>query len=278
LLDISKWDNDDDPVTRGQVDVLEQILDGEIGEKALEGFLIVAPRFVNNFRSDRTEALIEVFRTKRPEGKRALRRSLAHVCDWNGGLQGYEARYPVSIIPPRPAFPLFRILDLQQLAASLYRVLDSQAKVASTNERATEFITRTGRLPPVPIQRRPVRRSKPQFHWCSYTAFSDPDLTRTGLQILPEWSDCRVRATLSTRNLVSRAYVAFNGDRWHPDDKKLRFYNYFYEPLAQDHPALLGGGTQIGVEGGPIVETLEQWDEDNGTWRREWSKGAVDRH
>ena len=53
--------------------------------------------------------------------------------------------------------------------------------------------------------------------------------------------------------------MAFNGDREDPSDSKLRFYKYFFEPLAQDHPALAGGGIQIGLEGAPLVETLEEW-------------------
>ena len=31
------------------------------------------------------------------------------------------------------------------------------------------------------------------------------------------------------------SYVAFNGDRQDPQNEMLRFYKYFYEPLAQDH-------------------------------------------
>ena len=64
--------------------------------------------------------------------------------------------------------------------------------------------------------------------------------------------------------------MAFNGDREDPSDSKLRFYKYFFEPLAQDHPALAGGGIQIGLEGAPLVETLEEWDELSKRWRTLW--------
>jgi hypothetical protein len=68
------------------------------------------------------------------------------------------------------------------------------------------------------------------------------------------------------------AYVAFNGDRYDPKDSRLRFYKYFYEPLAQDHPALPGGGPQIGVEGSPLVTLLEEWDDGAQRWAPLWAR------
>ena len=162
------------------------------------------------------------------------------------------------------------MLGIDKLVTSLYRVLDSQATLPATGEPVATFVARTGRLPPVPVQRRPARRTKPRFHWCSYEAFGNPKETQSGLQIRPEWSDCRIRAVLSTQRLGAHAYLAFNGDRHDPDDPKLRFYNYFYEPLAEDHPELAGGGTQIGLDGSPIVEALEEWDRAGTRWICTW--------
>jgi hypothetical protein len=66
--------------------------------------------------------------------------------------------------------------------------------------------------------------------------------------------------------------VAFNGDRTDPTDETLRFYKYFLEPLAQDHPALEGGGVQIGLEGSPLVDQLEEWDLATTRWVTVWSR------
>jgi hypothetical protein len=49
LPNISRWDHDDDPITRDQVRVLYELLNGEVSELALEGFLIVASRLVDEF-------------------------------------------------------------------------------------------------------------------------------------------------------------------------------------------------------------------------------------
>ncbi len=77
-------------------------------------------------------------------------------------------------------------------------------------------------------------------------------------------------ATVSTSKIHQSAYVAFNGDKYDPADKKLRFYKYFYEPLAQDYPPFDGGGPQIAIEGGPLVDILENWDDANKKWRVVW--------
>lgn len=260
---LTKWHPEDDPLTRAQVDVLLSLLGGLLTETALEGFLIVCSRL----------ELARIFRTNRLEGKLALLRSLEHVKNWVGGMEAYERVYPVTIIPPRPAFPLFKIIGIESVAAYLYRVFDSRSNAHPTDEPVKDYIKRTGRLPAVPRQRRPVRRSKPRYHWCSYEKWDDPEYTRQALQILPEWSDCQLRATIRTLNIRRSAYVAFNGDRFEKAGKRLRFEKYYFEPLAQDHPPLIGGGPQIGLEGAPLVDALEQWDDVLSEWRLVWVRG-----
>lgn len=239
-------------------------------EAALEGFLIVCSRFVDELGNHRTEELVNIFRTDRIEGKRALLKSLEHMNHWVGGMETYVRKYPVTIIPPRPAFPQLKIVGIEEIATKLYRVLDSNGKVYPTEELVGGYIQRTGRLPAVPKQRHPVRRSKPRYHWCSYEKLGNPKSTADALQILPKWSNCQLRVTILTTRVKRAAYVAFNGDRQDPNDSQLRFYKYFYEPLAQDHPPLAGGGTQIGLEGAPIVDALERWDEPLGKWNLIW--------
>jgi hypothetical protein len=271
--DISRWDRENDPLTREQVAVLWELLDGEASEEALEGFLIVASRFIDEFGGHRTAELESIFKTRVEAGKEVLRASLEHVCRWVGGMASYKARYPVTIIPPRPAFPLFKIIGIEKLSPQLYRALSSTATAsAAASEPLKTYVARTGKLPRVPKQRQPVRRSKPRFHWCSYDAWRTPTATREALQILEPWSDCRLRATLPTYGLRDSAYVAFSGDRKDPADSKLRFYKYFYEPLAQDHPALPGGGVQIAVDGSPPVEFLEAWDQRSKRWISIWQR------
>jgi hypothetical protein len=271
MLDISKWDQGDDPITKEQVEWLNGIMAGELTEEALEGFLVVSSRLVDEFGNHRTAELEKIFRTQTPAGRGALRASLEHICRWIGGMKGYASRYPVTVIPPRPAFPLFKIIGIHHLADRIYRVLDSRAAVGPSRESIKDNVMRTGRLPAVPRQRHPVRRSKPLFHWCSYEAWASPDATRAALQILPEWSDCRLRATLPTSHLKHSVYVAFNADRHDPENSGLRFYKYFYEPLAQDHSALPGEGPQLGVEGGPVISSLEEWDDRLQRWEPVWA-------
>ena len=187
--------------------------------------------------------------------------------EWVGGMDAYEQKYPVTIIPPKPAFPQFKIIGIENLSDRLYRVLDSSSKVYQTGEYTKEYIMRTGRLPSVPRQRHPVRRSKPRYHWCSYNMWIDPESTRDALQILPEWSDCKLRVSVLTANVKRSAYVAFNGDKQDPGNSSLRFYKYYYQPHAQDHPPHTGGGTQIAIEGGPPVDVMEQWDETGQEWQ-----------
>lgn len=269
LARIKQWYPEDDPITCSQIETLLNILDDQpLSEAALEGFLVVCSRMVDTYGNHRTNKLAKVFRTDQPAGKRPLLASLEHINRWVGGMDGYLKHYPVTIIPPRPAFPQFKIIGIEKIADLLYRVIDSQSRVYSTQEPIIAYIQRTGRLPAVPKQRRPVRRSKPRYHWCSYEALDAPDATREAMQILDGWSDCRLRATIRTTNIRGSAYVAFNGDRIDPNDECLRFYGYYFEPLAEDHPPQLGGGTQIGLEGSPRIECLERWHDARHCWER----------
>lgn len=268
---LTKWHPEDDPISREQAEVLFSLTAGALTEKAMEGFLVVCSRFVDELGHHRTAELGQIFRTDRPEGKRALVESLEFMTDWVGGMDGYLRSYPVTIIPPRPAFPQFKILGIDTLAPRLYRVLDSNAVVYPSDEPIKDYIQRIGRLPAMPKQTRPVRRTKPRFHWCSYEKWACPETTREALQILPNWSDCRLRANILTEHVKKSAFVAFNGDRQDPTDDTLKFYKYYYEPLAQDHPPHIGGGPQIVLDGAPKVETLEQWHPVNHTWETIWT-------
>ena len=99
-------------------------------------------------------------------------------------MEAYERLYPVTVIPPNPAFPQLKILGIETIETCLYRVVDSNALVRGTSEFTKVYIQRTGRLPEVPIQAVPVLRSKPVYHWCSYEKWDTPDITREALQIL----------------------------------------------------------------------------------------------
>jgi len=277
---LTKWHPEDDPVSREQYDLLESLLGDRLTETAVEGFLIVSPRYVDEFGNHRTAELARVFDTDRAEGKQALLKSLEHLCRWVGGMEAYEREYPVEIVPARPAFPQFRILGIEALSPVLYRVLDSTRTVnRQDQEPLADFIIRTGRLPAVPKQLAPVRRDKADFHWCSYGAWATPLATQEALQILPKWSDCKLRATLKTAAIAQSAYVAFNGDRHRPPngERELQFYNYFYEPIAQDHPGLPGGAVQIAVDGAPPVHTLELFDDRSMSWRVVYEQDRLNR-
>lgn len=265
---LKKWYPEEDPITEAQVEVVSSLLDGMLTESALEGFLIVCSRFVDEFGNHRTDELANIFQTQRVEGRQALLDSLEFINNWVGGMDSYIRLYPVTIIPPKPAFPQLKIIGIENIASKVYRILDSKDKVYQTYESLYGYILRTGKLPALPKQKVPVLREKPYYHWCSYEKWDDPESSREGLQILPEWSDCELRATLLTANIKRSAFVAFNGDKLDPSDSKLSFYKYFYEPLAQDHPEHSGGGSQIGVEGEPPVEMLEQWDKGSQKWKR----------
>ncbi len=200
-----------------------------------------------------------------------LRQSLRYMNRWVGGLAGYESRFPVTINPSRPAFPLFKIVGIDRITPTptLFRVLGSHSTVGSPGEPVKQFIARTGRLPGVPRQVRPVRRSKPRFHWCSYSPWESPSATQAALQILPEWSDCSLRARIPASHVSRSAFLAFNGDT-DPDNGPLKFVKYFLELKAQDHEPLPGGGLQIGVAGAPRVSVLEEWSERQHKWNIVW--------
>jgi hypothetical protein len=262
------WFPEDDPITMDQAETLSRMLDGLLTAEALEGFAIMCSRLVDEFGGHRTSELSDVFRTHTLEGRRALVRSLEHLNSWVGGMDAYTRLYPVTVNPSNPAFPQLKILGIETIEARLYRVMDSNALVRGTTELTKAYIQRTGTLPEVPVHAAPVLRSKPTYHWCSYVQWDTPDATRDALQILPEWqNDCRLRATVLTSSVPTSAFMACNGDRYDPSDSTLRFYKYFFEPLAQDHSTLAGGGVQIGLEGAPPVETLEEWDGLSGQWR-----------
>jgi hypothetical protein len=259
IKQVAKWYPEDDPILAAQLKTLQVLLaDVSLTAQALEGFLVVCSRFVDAFGHDRVAELADIFQTQHLGGRRALLQSLTYTYRWVGGMQGYLTDYPVSIKPQKPAFPQFKIIGIESVAPQLYRVLDSKRKVYGSNELVKDYIVRTGRLPPVPRQSRPVRRTKPRFHWCTYHQFNDPKSTQQALQILPQWSDCQLRALIPTNRVKRSAFVAFNGD----SNDKLCFHQYFYEPLAQDHPPLIGGGPQIGLQGSPVVTGLAQY---NGT-------------
>jgi hypothetical protein len=268
-----------DQITDEQVRVLFTLLGSPVWGEELEGFLVVCSRLVDEFGGHRTQELADIFRTSTtPEGRDVLRQSLRHMNRWVGGLAGYESRYPVTIIPAMPAFPLFKIVGIDRITQTLFRVLDSRHTVGSPGEPVKQFIARTGHLPGVPIQVEPVLRSKPWFHWCSYTAWESPSATQDALQILPEWSDCSLRVSIPASDVSGSAFVAFNGDK-DPDNGPFKFVGYFYELLAQDHPSLPGheleeslpgGGIQIGVDGAPRVSVLEEWSDREHQWDIVW--------
>ena len=99
--DLLEW-LDGDSVTTGQVQILREILGEEVSEEALEGFLVVCSRLVDESGGDRTSELAKIFKTESDTGKEVLRISLEHVCRWVKGLKGYLSDYPV-VIPTRPA-------------------------------------------------------------------------------------------------------------------------------------------------------------------------------
>jgi SAM-dependent methyltransferase len=73
-----------------------------------------------------------------------------------------------------------------------------------------------------------------------------------------------MRASIAASHVSHSTFAAFNGDI-DPDHGRLKFFRYFYEPKAQDHHALSGGGMQIGVAGAPRVFVLEEWSESETT-------------
>ena len=242
-------------------------------------FPIVCSRLVDEFGGHRTHELEDIFRTSTPEGRDVLRQSLRYMNRWVGGLAGYESRFPVTIKPARPAFPLFKIVGIDRIAPTLFRVLIRTHSPQS--KRAGRAIHRPNGAP--------ARRTKASapcaavkalvslvFLQCVGKPFSHAE----ALQILPEWeSDCSLRASIPSSYVSRSTFLAFNGDIRPEEDayKKrskrrdaLKFVKYFYEPMAQDHEPLPGGGLQIGVAGAPRVSVLEEWSEQQHKWNIVW--------
>jgi hypothetical protein len=294
---VDTFDFVNDPITAAQVEIVKDLLGDQWSEKARDGFLVISGRFVDSFGNyERTEELAAVFCTESATGRVALRRSLEKLLDFVGSLQKYEQDYPVLINDPQqgslPAFPQLPVLDIEKLTPNLYRAMDSKAAVYQTKEPIREFISREGRLPPVPSLTGLILRAKPKTHWCSYERYDSPSDTASALQILPEYgNDCTLRATLSTKGLDDSVFVAFNGDteysdqtsnknlfqrfRWCRKYKKIyKFVGYFVELKTQDHPELPGGGLQVGVVGSPKVVKLEEWNSAESRWSIIWNEPA----
>lgn len=241
-----------DPIAAAQVQTLAFLLGDQWSEKARDGFLVIAGRFVDEWGADRTEELANMFETQTEAGRLALRRSLEELLDRVGSLREYEQNYPVYINHPVygsvGAFPQLHLLGIETFRPTLYRVMDSKAVVYGTEEPIPAFISREGKLPHMPVPTDPVLRAKPTMYWCADECYDSPSATQSALQILPEWgSDCRLRATLSTKGLDGFVFVAFNGDKAYRDpkpgeSKSMAFAGYCLELKAQDNPSLPGGG------------------------------------
>src|SRR5689334_18185747 len=214
-----------DPIAAAQVETLAALLGDQWSKKARCGFLVAAGRFVEEMGGDRVEELACVFETHTKAGRLALRRSLEELIDRVGSPGEYEQNYPVYINDPVygsvGAFPQLRVLGIETVRPTLYRVMDSKAVVYGTKEPISDFISREGKLPHMPVPTDPVLRIKPTLYWCAYERYDNPSATQSALQILPEWgSDCRLRATLSTNGLDRFVFVAFNGDKAYRDPKE----------------------------------------------------------
>ena len=256
-----------------QLLIVEELAGRSLTPAELEGFRIVYPRFIDRFGGTRLPELQKVFRTHLPAGRAALTASLQCVAERLGSYDEFAAKYPVTIIPPLPAYPLFPILNIATFQTDVYRVL------SSTNLRALTHIRETGRLAPIPPPTEPVLRSVPRGHWCAYERWSSPDETRRALQILPEWSDCRARARLASSDIEGGAFVAYAVDPNDPETRGLAFHGYFYEGLTQDHDDAPfdypGQAVQVCVFGDPPVQVLEEWRADSATWKVTWSRGCA---
>jgi hypothetical protein len=160
-------------------------------------FRIVYPRFIDRFGGARLGELQRVFSTDDQAGKRALAASLIRVADDLGSYDEFAAKYPVSIIPPLPAYPLFPILLLETFQPLVL--------VNSGSQKALNHIKVSGRLAAIPHPEAPVLRQTPWGHWCAYKKWATPGETRRALQIEPAWSDCAARATLDSRHIQDLA-------------------------------------------------------------------------
>jgi hypothetical protein len=257
----------DDPIHDEQLQVLEGLMGRALTAAEYEGFLIVGDRFVDRFGNTRIAELGRIFRAESPAGRAALGASLTHVATSLGSYEAYAAAYPVTIIPPLPAYPLFPIISIEALQPEVYRVLGS-------GHPGVAHVKATGRLPLWPKPAEPVLRTAPRGHWCAYEKWPTPALTRQALQILPAWGDCTVRATIRTQAIADLAFVAYSLDPNDPGTKGLRFHGYFFEGVTQDHDEapdqLEGNAVQICVYGEPEVALLEEWNEPERQWRQTW--------
>jgi hypothetical protein len=262
--------SDEDTFEDEQRRTVEALLDRPLAPRELEGFRIVYSRFIDRFGGSRLEELRHIFRTDLQEGRLALAASFQRVADELGSYEEFAAKYPVTIIPPLPAYPLFPVVSLASFQPTVYRVLDTKKL------EALDRIHRTGTLLPVAKPQEPVLRAVPRGHFCAYRTWATPDDTRRALQILPEWSDCGARATLAAADLDGLAYVAYTVDPNDPDTRGLAFHGYFYEGLTQDHDDrpydFPGEAVQICVFGGPPVQLLEEWDPVAERWEVTWTR------
>lgn len=253
---------ENDPIHDEQLAAVEELVGRPLSPMEYEGFLIVSNRFVDRFGNSRIDNLAKVFDTHRIEGKKVLAASLEKVA---GNLKSYEnfaERYPVTVIPPRPAFPLFPIVGIENIRAAVYRILDSRSP-------SVQSIKAVRRLPLRELPVEPVLRASPHAHWCSYQKWNTPEETRQFLQILPEWSNCETRATLKTESIRDLTFVAYSQDPNDPETRGLRFHGYFFEGLTQDHDEYRysGDAVQICVYGEPPVEILEEWNPALKAWQ-----------
>lgn len=246
---------EEDPIHDEQLAILEGLVGRKLSALEYEGFLIVGNRFVDRFGNSRIANLGRTFETHRAEGRAALGSSLSEVARRLGSYQQFAADYPVTIIPPLPAFPLFPILGIEHIRPLVYRILDSRSP-------ALGHIRSTGRLPLRSKPAEPVLRSTPQAHWCACEKWGTPDETRRRLQILPGWSNCEVRASLATTSIADLCFVAYSVDPNDPETKGLHFHGYFFEGLTQDHDEsdYPGDAVQVCVYGEPEVVAVEEWD------------------
>lgn len=260
--------SDEDEFEAEQRRIVEMLLDRPLDPREIEGFRIVYPRFIDRFGGSRLGELQRIFRTDTAEGKFGLAASLLRVADQLGSYDEFAANYPVTIKPPQPAYPLFPILHLSTFQPTVHRVL------GSNNARALSHIRETGRLPLIPQPQEPVLREPPQGHWCAYESWASPEETGNALQILPKWSDCRMRATLDAVDLHGLAYIAYSIDPNDPDTRGLTFHGYFFEGVTQDHDdapyEYTGDAVQICVYGSPRVKYLEEWNAAATRWETTW--------
>lgn len=282
---VDTFDYVNDPLTAAQVATLADLLQAEWTDKARDGFLVMSGRFIDETGWDRTGELRPLFHTDTPEGRRALRLSLETLFDAVGSLQRFENEYPVHINDPVNGslglFPQLPIVGISTLRPDVYRLFDSNLVVyrSADGELVRHYIARAGQLPPMPPPAGLILRQKPTMYWCSFDKYDNPTASRAALQILDEWnSDCHLRATLPTRDLDGAAYVAYSGVKeYRPGVKNLSnnppvFAGYNVEVTVSDHPALRGGGLQIGVVGAPVVSRLEEWRDDENAWIEIWPR------